>query len=109
MAAEDILTAVKKYLDEHDDIDWKSIGAAVKEGRQLRGVTQSYLVNRLGGDKGKTYRIEQGIDPIPLKQFVKIIEILSLPLSWFTGNQRTRDKYRKERALKIKLIRELIK
>lgn len=104
-------TRERKLLDDYlraHEIDWKMVGRNIKEGRELRGVTQAYLVNRLGGDRGQTYKYENGIVPVSTLHMARIIDLLKLPLGWFMGDKKIKASVKRDKEKMIKEMRRLL-
>ena len=71
------------------DLDFRAIGKKIRERRQIRGVTQEYIANRLDVNPSHISNIECGRANPSLTALVKIANILECSVDYFIEGEYT--------------------
>lgn len=90
------------------DLNFKLIGAKIKERRISVGITQEYIANALDVNPSHISNIECGRANPSLTALVKIANILSCSVDYFISNEYTftRD-YEAEKSIDDKIMDKL--
>lgn len=65
------------------DPDSVRIGRQIRDLRKAKGITQTYIAEKIGRSVGYVSQIERGISSLPIPVLQAIGELLEVPITWF--------------------------
>ncbi|MGH1543397.1 MAG: helix-turn-helix domain-containing protein [Arenicella sp.] len=85
----------KEINSENDgtDPDNVRIGRQIRDLRKAKGITQSFIAEKIGKSIGYVSQVERGISALPIPILQAISEILEVQITWFfhSDNQQSGD------------------